>query len=63
MRANTWFKSTRSGAAGHCTEVKHEGGRVLVRDSKDNGTGPVLSFTEPEWDAFTAGVKQGEFDL
>ncbi|MEV6149784.1 DUF397 domain-containing protein [Nonomuraea sp. NPDC052129] len=33
----------------------------LMRDSKDPD-GPVLSFTPDEWRAFTAGVKDGEFD-
>lgn len=35
-------------------------GDVLVRDSKDP-SGPVLRFTRAEWDAFTAGVKAGDF--
>ncbi|WP_084161263.1 DUF397 domain-containing protein [Nocardia sp. BMG51109] len=34
---------------------------VGVRDSK-NPTGPALVFTPSEWDAFTTGVKDGEFD-
>jgi len=25
--------------------------------------GPKLVFTAPEWEAFTAGVRDGEFDL
>jgi hypothetical protein len=33
---------------------------VGVRDSK-NPTGPALVFTPGEWDAFTAGVVDGEF--
>lgn len=37
-------------------------GIIAVRDSKDRG-GPVLTFTPTEWDAFTAGVRGGEFDL
>lgn len=57
----TWRKSTRSGAAGHCVEVAHAPATVLVRDSKD-ATGPVLSFDEPEWAGFIAGVRSGEFD-
>ena len=32
-----------------------------VRDSKNNGVGPVLKFTKPEWDAFILGVKDGQF--
>jgi hypothetical protein len=34
---------------------------VVMRDSK-NPAGPILYFTEAEWDAFVAGVKDGEFD-
>ncbi|WP_340137767.1 DUF397 domain-containing protein [Bailinhaonella thermotolerans] len=33
----------------------------LMRDSK-NPDGPVLAFTPSEWEAFTLGVKDGEFD-
>ena len=35
---------------------------IAVRDSKDPA-GPKLAFTAPEWEAFTAGVRDGEFDL
>jgi hypothetical protein len=34
----------------------------LMRDS-DDPDGPVLAFTAAEWEAFVAGVKDGEFDL
>ncbi|HCU97657.1 MAG TPA: hypothetical protein DHU96_35085 [Actinobacteria bacterium] len=37
-------------------------GLVAVRDSKDRG-GPVLAFAPEEWQAFTAALKDGEFDL
>ena len=43
---------------------KHKAGAarlILMRDSK-NPDGPVLAFTEAEWRAFIAGVKDGEFD-
>jgi hypothetical protein len=57
-----WFKSTRSGAAGHCVEAAFlEYGAVGVRDSKDP-TGPALVFTADEWSAFVGGAKDGEFD-
>ncbi|MEU2122510.1 DUF397 domain-containing protein [Nocardia niwae] len=57
-----WFKSCHSsGGSGECVEVAHlDGGMVGVRDSK-NPTGPALVFTPGEWDAFTAGVVDGEF--
>ena len=35
---------------------------ILVRDARDPG-GPALVFTPGEWDAFVAGVRNGEFDL
>ena len=58
----SWRKSTFSSMNGSCVEI----GRVLpdrigVRDTKDNGAGPVLFFTGPEWSAFVAGVREGEF--
>jgi Domain of unknown function (DUF397) len=57
----TWRKSTRSGAAGHCVEIAETSAAVLVRDSKDE-TGPVLTFGNPDWTRFVAGVRNGEFD-
>ncbi len=58
----TWFKSSRSTSSKECVEVAHlDGGHVGVRDSK-NPTGPALVFTPGEWDAFTSGVKDGEFN-
>ncbi|GAA2206239.1 DUF397 domain-containing protein [Nonomuraea monospora] len=55
-------KSTYSGSGNNCVEVATNlPGMVLVRDSK-NPSGPVLAFTEPEFEAFVAGVKNNEFD-
>jgi hypothetical protein len=34
---------------------------IVMRDSK-KPEGPVLYFTEAEWEAFIEGVKDGEFD-
>jgi hypothetical protein len=55
-----WRKSSGSGVAA-CVEVAFLGDQVAVRDSKNRG-GPVLLFTAPEWEAFIAGVRVGEFD-
>jgi hypothetical protein len=42
---------------GNCVEIAHgPEGWVAVRDSKDEGHGPVLRFTAREWAAFTAGL-------
>ncbi|MEV6429049.1 DUF397 domain-containing protein [Nocardia sp. NPDC051463] len=57
-----WFKSSRSASKADCVEVAFlDGGVVGVRDSK-NPTGPALVFTPGAWDAFTVGVRDGEFN-
>jgi hypothetical protein len=59
-----WKKSSRSGAnQGSCVEVRRCEGTIQVRDTKDNGSGPILNFTPAEWQAFVNGVHGGEFDL
>ena len=55
-----WRKSARSGSNG-CVEIAFLGGQIAVRDSKDR-SGPVLTFSPTEWEAFLAGVRHGEFD-
>ena len=55
-----WRKSSRS-QFNSCVEVCFVGDSVPLRNSRDPD-GPVLVFTAPEWDAFVAGVKLGEFD-
>jgi len=64
LDAAQWRTSSYSGSnGGNCVEVaRNLPGVVAVRDSKDRG-GPVLAFTPAEWEAFTAGVRDGEFDL
>jgi hypothetical protein len=68
-----WRKASYSGAA-HCVEItvttdtsrwphKADSEKLyLMRDAK-NPDGPILAFTPEEWEAFTLGVKDGEFDL
>lgn len=57
-----WFKSSYSQEQSECVEVAFlDHGMVGMRDSK-NPTGSALVFTPAEWDAFTAGVTDGEFD-
>lgn len=58
-----WRKSSLSAADGNCVEVAFAtDGTVGVRDSKQQGHGPVLEFTPDEWKAFLGGVRGGEFD-
>ena len=62
LREATWHTSTHSAAQGDCVSVAQlPGGRWAVRDSKEP-EGPALVFTAAEWAAFTAGVRDGEFD-
>jgi hypothetical protein len=56
-----WHKSARSGDVG-CVEIATVERVVGVRDSKDR-QGPILVFRFDEWNAFLAGVRDGEFDL
>ncbi len=57
-----WRKSGSSDSGG-CVEVAYANGLVGVRDTKDNGVGPILAFTLKEWTAFLAGVDNGEFSV
>jgi hypothetical protein len=53
-----WRKSSYSANGGqNCVEAGHALGRVLVRDTKDNGTGPVLRITPADWTRLVKSVK------
>ncbi|HEX3956392.1 MAG TPA: DUF397 domain-containing protein [Trebonia sp.] len=53
-----WRKSSHSGNGGvACVEAGHVHGAVLIRDTKDNGTGPVLRVTPADWKSFTTRVR------
>ncbi len=57
-----WRKSSYSGGnGGDCVEVALLADGIGMRDSKDRG-GQALTFTPDEWSAFTAGVREGQFD-
>ena len=57
-----WFKSGRSGGGSDCVEVRYlGGGGVEVRNSKRPNEGSLL-FTDPEFDAWVGGAKDGDFD-
>jgi hypothetical protein len=63
LRQAVWRKSTASGPySDNCVEVAFVDSAIAVRDSK-HPNGPVLLFTQAEWDAFVGGAKDGEFDL
>jgi hypothetical protein len=62
-----WRISSKSeNGGGSCVEAGplNDGtGRVAVRHSHHREHGPVMVYARPEWDAFVAGVKAGEFDF
>ena len=53
-----WRKSSYSGnGGGSCVEVGDHDHRVMVRDTKQDTTGPVLRFSPAAWHAFTGQLK------
>lgn len=60
----TWKKSSYSGnGGGDCVEVAATD-HVMVRDTKDRTTGPVLRFSPAAWRGFAEKVKRSlAFDL
>jgi hypothetical protein len=54
-----WRKSSYSHANGDCVEVAATLQAVGVRDSRQQGSGPVLEFRVQTWRAFIVGAKLG----
>ncbi len=53
-----WRKSSYSDNGGTaCVEAGYVPGAVVIRDTKDSGTGPVLRATPADWGRFTACVR------
>ncbi|MHA6805949.1 DUF397 domain-containing protein [Salinifilum ghardaiensis] len=52
--ATGWFKSTFSNPSQDCVEVLFDTEHVHVRDSKGQGTGPVLTLAARHWPGFLA---------
>ncbi|MGH2601061.1 MAG: DUF397 domain-containing protein [Pseudonocardiaceae bacterium] len=61
-----WHISSRSQSnGGSCVEagpLRDGSGRVAVRHSH-HPDGAVIVYTRAEWEAFTAGVRLGQFDF
>lgn len=55
-----WRIAAKSGG-GNCVQVTRRDGVIMIADSK-NPSGPILSYTIQEFDAFLDGAKKGEFD-
>ena len=52
-----WRKSPYSYALGNCVEAGDGQSVIGVRDTRDNGQGPVLEYTPAAWKAFITRVK------
>ena len=55
---DNWRKSRHSGNGGNCVEVADHAESVVVRDTKNQGHGPVLSFSPDAWRWFADWVKR-----
>lgn len=60
-KGNTREWRSACGESGDCVEVCFEGLDVLVRGSREPD-GPILTFTQDEWQAFCAAVAAGRFN-
>ncbi|WP_405485812.1 DUF397 domain-containing protein [Nocardia sp. NBC_00511] len=47
-----WYKSSRSNTGNQCVEIFHADDTTLVRDTKDGGRGPILTFPASDWAKF-----------
>lgn len=58
VAAVPWRKSTYSANGGtDCVEAGQVPGAVLVRDTTQHGTGPVLRVTPRDWGRFTRALR------
>jgi Domain of unknown function (DUF397) len=55
----SWRKSSYSGGSGgNCVEVADHDHHVMVRDTKQDGTGPVLRVSPAAWRRFADQIKR-----
>jgi Domain of unknown function (DUF397) len=52
-----WRKSSYSGNGANCVEAGNAAGAVLVRDTTQQGTGPVVRVTAADWTRLVKAVK------
>jgi Domain of unknown function (DUF397) len=62
VSSTPWIKASASADQGSCVQQRFVDSMIEVRDTKDQGAGPVLRFTLDEYAAWLDGAKRGEFD-
>ncbi|MDQ2815597.1 MAG: DUF397 domain-containing protein [Actinomycetota bacterium] len=55
---DNWRKSRYSGNGGNCVEVADHAKSVVVRDTTNQGHGPMLRFSPDAWRRFADRVKR-----
>ena len=56
-----WRKSSYSSNGGaQCVEASPTPGAILIRDTKNNGHGPILRITPAAWQAFTTTLRASD---
>jgi hypothetical protein len=63
VASTDWHTSSHSDGNGDCVQIATAEGTVGMRDSKQDGRGPVLEFDGTQWSKFIRATKNGEFDL
>ncbi|GAA3444486.1 DUF397 domain-containing protein [Planomonospora venezuelensis] len=61
LDAADWMTGATDQAIADPVQIAFCGESILMRSGAGEGS-PVLVFTQAEWDAFVAGVLDGEFD-
>jgi len=61
VRRYEWHKAKASSGSGSCVQVMETEDNFLVRDTKQNGQGPVLVFSHEEWTFFLKRIEAGSW--
>jgi len=57
-----WIKASASDSGGSCFELRRNGRKIELRDSKHPDGAILNDFTSAELAAFIDGARRGEFD-
>jgi hypothetical protein len=60
--AGRWIKSSKSNTDGSCVEMRRPEDAVQIRDTKQNGLGPILTMDRLAFGAWLNSAKTGELD-